>query len=379
MKRNRKAKDASDSRFVIDIYRKRYGIRWDYPSDVSEDARRRMNTNLADRPRSDLARRWNMSDAQLEQVRRACISADAPDEVLELYLVRCRALGADPMDKPVHVIPRRVNVQDQKTGAWRSELRWTFQTSIDTFRSQAEDSGDYAGQLGPFFSDDGKEWHEVWLSKQPPAVCKIGILRRSFREPLWVVGTYDYYVPRDAKGNPNPTNFWKGEKGAHQLAKCVEELALRKAFPRKLRTVYGNDEMQQAQRPAALPKRQTEEPRDEITDAQFEALPSGDDSKVTVMPKREHTEPVEYRRKKAFGQIQKFQDLVYNPTGNGDEPVISDYEYRELLISEFGTERFVDTETGEVKPTKTVLPIEDLERLWVLLRDLVKKRAPELL
>jgi phage recombination protein Bet len=340
-----------------------------------------MNTNLADR-RTDLARRLGLSNEQLETIRKSSGLSGAPDHVLEMYLARCRALGVDPMDRMVYVIPRRANVKDERTGEWISELRWTFQGSIDLFRSIAEDSGDYAGQLGPYFSNDGTEWLEVWLAKEPPAVCKIGVLRKSFREPLWVVGTYDYYVPRDSKGNPNPSAFWKGEKGAHQLAKCVEELALRKAFPRKLRGVYGDDEMQQAQKPAALPKRKD----DEITDAKFEALPPAEDDKVTPFRIAEassrSTNPTEYRRKSAFGAIQKFQNLTYPvDPDNPDAPryVIPDDEYRELLIGEFGTEKFVDTATGEVKPSKVALPIEDLERLWLILRDIVKHRAPQLL
>jgi phage recombination protein Bet len=344
-----------------------------------------MNTNLANRSSGDLARRLGLSDSQLEVYRRTAGLADAPDDVLELYLAQCRALGVDPLSRMIYVIPRRVNIPpDDRHPQWRSELRWTFQASIDLFRSIAEESGDYAGQLGPQWSNDGVTWADVWLGKEPPAVCKIGILRKSFSEPLWVTGTYEYYVPRDAKGNPAPTNFWKGEKGAHQLAKCVEELALRKAFPRKLRGIYGDDEMRQAPRPAALPK-QTGAIKDEIADAQFEALPAGNVTPFRPVESRS-TMPVEYRRKKAFGEIQKLQDLRY-PQDEDDpayepgekRPVIPDQEYRELLIAVFGTERFADKETGEVKPTKSALPIEDLERLWLILRDLVKKRAPELL
>src|SRR5215472_11633594 len=195
----------------------------------------------------------------------------APDDELELYFVKCRSVGVDPLDKMIYVIPRRQNVKDERTGEWRSEIRWTIQGSIDLFRSIAEQSGDYAGQLGPFWTGDGKEWTDLWIGSEPPVACKVGVLRKSFNEPLWVVGTYDYYVPRDGKGNPNPSNFWKGEKGAHQLAKCVEELALRKAFPPRLGGVYGSEEMQQAGIPAKLPKRNHEPAT--VEDVAFKALP----------------------------------------------------------------------------------------------------------
>jgi hypothetical protein len=202
-------------------------------------------------------------------------------------LFRCKSMGVDPMDRLIYVVPRNQNVNEG--GRWHTETRWVFQSSIDLFRSIAEDSGDYAGQLGPYWSDDGKEWSETWLSDKPPAVCRVGVLRKSFKEPLWVTGTYAYYVPRDKAGDPAPTAFWKGEKGAHQLAKCVEELALRKAFPRRLHGVYGDDEMQQAERVPAL--RQPEQAHE----AEFTALPAAEPK--TLTPEEMDEAKLERRRK----------------------------------------------------------------------------------
>ena len=210
---------------------------------------------LAKQGGQTLSQRLNMTEAQLELIRRMCVHPDAPDDVVELYLFRCKSVGCDPMDKMIYVIPRSHNVKDEKNDRWTREIRWTFQGSIDLFRSVAEAAGDYAGQLGPFWTVDGVNWVDVWLDDEPPKACRVGILRQSFKEPMFVTGTYAYYVPRDGKGNPAPTSFWKGEKGAHQLAKCVEELALRKAFPRKLHGIYGQTEMEQAEKPAALPAR----------------------------------------------------------------------------------------------------------------------------
>ena len=326
-----------------------------------------MSTSLA--RRQTLAQRLGMDEGQLETIRCMAVHPDAPDAVVELYLVKCRSAGVDPLDKPFHVIPRRQNVKDERTGEWRSEIRWQIQGAIDFFRSVAEDSGDYAGQKGPYFSNDGETWTEVWLDKEPPAVCKLAVLRKSFTEPLWVVGTYAYYVPRDGKGNAIPSSFWKGEKGAHQLAKCVEELALRKAFPRKLRGIYGDDEMEQAGRAVSLAKRQTTEPtelpapREEATDVHFAALPP---EPATQHAESRSTKPDTYREKAGRGAIKGFCR----------DHNIPDATYREWLIDQFGVDRFVDKETGEVQPTSKALDIAEIEQFWLSLKDRVKTPPP---
>jgi hypothetical protein len=335
--------------------------------------------------RSELARRLRMSDAQLELIRRMAVHPDAPDDVVELYLAKCRVVGVDPLDRLIYVIPRRANVKDDRTGQWRTEIRWTIQGGIDLFRSIAEQSGDYAGQLGPFWSNDGAKWSDVWLDETPPKVCKVGILRKTFKEPLWTVGTYAYFVPRDSKGEPAPGNFWKGEKGAHQLAKCVEELALRKAFPRKLHGVYGDDEMAQAPRPvtmkqatAALPAREPAPPR--------EAAPEEPaiDAEVIEQPvervESRSDKPEEYRRKAGIGAVHKLLE----------KRGIPDQDYREILVDMFGVKRFsicgnclqpweaddpkLCANCGsegalKIRPTSSVLDVGELERLWLRLNE----------
>lgn len=346
-------------------------------------------------PKSALARRWGMSDDMLEIIRRA-VAPGAPDEVLELLFVKCKALGCDPLERFVHVIPRSANVKDEKTGEWRREIRWTIQGAIDLFRSIAEQSGDYGGQLGPFWSNDGKNWSDVWLEAEPPKVCKIGVLRHTFKEPLWVVGTYDYYVPRDGKGNPVPGPFWRGEKGAHQLAKCVEELALRKAFPKKLGGVYGNEEMAQAARPTAmkaaakvLTDTTPEPPSPPSQPSQPE--PTTIDAEIIEEPRVEaevrSTMPDEYRRKTGIGEVHKFLD----------KGLIARQDYEEILIDLFGVKRFrvcgrcrarqleewsVDPPCCEacgqmneiiIEPTSKFLELPEIERLWLAVNDRVKR------
>ena len=277
-----------------------------------------------------LAERMGMQPAQLELIRRMCIRDDAPDDVLELYLHRCKSIGVDPFDKMIYVIPRQKNVQDGQ-GRWRKEIAWTFQSSIDLFRSIAEDSGDYAGQLGPLFTADGVTWVELWLAEHPPLACKVGVLRNSFKEPLWVTGTYAYYVQTDRDGKP--TAFWNGEKGAHQLAKCVEELALRKAFPRKLHGIYGDDEMQQADRETPTPSPKAEVAA-EAHDATFAELPPA---------------PNQNEDERSRDGAAK-QCVIY-----ASERKIPDEHRHEIAMRFFG------------EPSTKALGIEDLRKLYRLL------------
>ena len=82
-----------------------------------------------------------------------------------------------------------------------------------------------------------RPWLRHRLEKTPPRAAKVGILRSDFKEPMWSVGTWDFY----AQSSP----MWQ-KGGAHMLAKCVEALGLRRAFPQELSGLYEETEMEQA-------------------------------------------------------------------------------------------------------------------------------------
>jgi phage recombination protein Bet len=187
-----------------------------------------------------LALRYTWTPEQVALIKRMCCQPkqrQATDDELALFLHVANSTGLDPLRKQIYAVFR-----------WSGQTKreeMSIQTGVDGFRKTAEDSGKYAGQLGPLWCGPEGQWVDVWLSKDPPRAAKVGILRNDFKEPLWAVATWDQYVQTDRDNRP--TKFWL-QMGPLMLAKCAEELGIRRAFPDSTSGVKGEAEMMQADR-----------------------------------------------------------------------------------------------------------------------------------
>lgn len=205
--------------------------------------------------------RDGLTDEQVDLLTRTICVGATKDE-LALFVSTCNRMQLDPFARQVFAVKR----WDARAG--REVM--SIQVSIDGFRLVAERTGKYAGQMGPFWTADGKEWLEVWLSKEPPAAAKVAVVRSDFQVPLWAVATWEQYK-QEGKNGLSP--MWR-RMGPLMLAKCAESLALRRAFPNELSGVYTQEEMAQATPHEEAPKVDVKAELERVR-AQLAAVPQG--------------------------------------------------------------------------------------------------------
>ena len=146
-----------------------------------------------------------------------------PDE-LKLFAYACQRTGLDPFSRQIYAIKRG-----------GSGGKMSIQVGIDGLRSIAERTGQLDGSETYWCGEEG-DWKDVWLGKTPPAAAKTIVYRKGSSHPFVGVARFQDYNANQGLWSKMP---------AAMLAKCSEALALRKAFPADMSSLYTADEMEQ--------------------------------------------------------------------------------------------------------------------------------------
>jgi len=204
---------------------------------TAEHANGRAGTSLAIRPGQEL-----FNDKQ-----RAALGVlgikDATNADLAVFMHYCQKTGLDLFSRQIYMICRRERVNGEFVA------KQTIQVGIDGFRVIRDRIARREGITVEYedtvwYDADGGA-HAVWLWDEPPAACRVVVLKDGHRYPA-VLRTASYMATK----NGEPVSQWKTQPD-HMIEKCAEAYALRRAFPHDLGGIYLEDELPPAPADAA--------------------------------------------------------------------------------------------------------------------------------
>jgi phage recombination protein Bet len=152
------------------------------------------------------------------------VSEKATRAELAVFFHQCQRTQLDPFQKQIYLIHRKAKDGDR----WVDKP--TTQIGIDGFRVIRDRIADRKGLRVEYedtiwYSADGQAL-DVWLWDEPPAACKVTVTVDGRRFPS--VLRFNEYCQRNKDGDR--TGKWR-DAFAHQIEKCCEADALRRAFP----------------------------------------------------------------------------------------------------------------------------------------------------
>lgn len=204
------------------------------------------------------------------------VSEKATRAELAVFFHQCQKLRLDPFQKQIYFIHRKTREGDK----WVEKP--TTQIGIDGFRVTrdriAEEKGlrvEYEDTI--WYAEDGTP-HDVWLWDDPPAACKFVVVVDGRRFPSVLrFNEYCQFGREDASGQRPRTGRWR-DGHAHQIEKCAEADALRRAFPNDLSGAILTDAAP-LDDPGAPPERQRvtgDQARERARQARAEVVPPED-------------------------------------------------------------------------------------------------------
>lgn len=162
------------------------------------------------------------------------VAAGTSDLEFQLFVTIAQTTGLSPLHRQIYAIMRNEKQQD---GSYKK--RMTIQTGIDGYRLIASRTRQLAGiDDADYDTEDAP--HPKW------ARVTVWRMVGGQRCPFTAKARWDEYVQTNKDGKSQ--GLW-AKMPYLMLAKVAEALALRKAFPAELSSVYTHQEMAQANGP----------------------------------------------------------------------------------------------------------------------------------
>ena len=168
-----------------------------------------------------------MSREQVELIKRTVAKGTTDDE-LAIFLHVCKKTGLDPFTRQIHAI-KRWNAAEQRESM-------AIQTGIDGYRLTASRTGEHMGTEDAVFDSEEGDY---------PGKASVTVYRLRNGQKCAFTASARWLEYVQVKKDGAPTAMW-AKMPFLMLGKCAEALALRKAFPAELSSIYTHEEMMQA-------------------------------------------------------------------------------------------------------------------------------------